>query len=68
MVLTHVNNQELLYQGIKNRDLEKIFMAFLHQPLCVNLKFEEAQTLFKTMIKGTRTYLDHYFDLDSYLN
>jgi alpha-galactosidase len=68
LVLTHVNNQELLYQGIKNRDLEKIFMAFLHQPLCVNLKFEEAQTLFKTMIKGTRTYLDHYFDLDSYLN
>lgn len=66
MVLTHIHNVEELYQGIKTRNLQQIFRAFLHQPLCANLRVEEAEALFQKMIAGTKTYLEPYFDLNSF--
>lgn len=61
-------NIDTCYQGIKNRDFGLIFNAFINQPLCATLTYEEAETLFKTMIKNTYDYLKPYYpDLDTYL-
>ncbi len=59
-------NIDTCYNGIKERDLNKIFASFINQPLCGNLGFEEAKALFKEMSFNTREYLDPYFDLDGY--
>ena len=61
-------NVETTYLGIKKRDLNIIFRAFVDQPLCGNLSLEEAKELFKEMCYNTRDYLDKYFDLDKYFN
>lgn len=66
MLLTHMYNLETVYEGIKNRDLHQIFTAFMHDPLCSNLSFEEAKTLFKKMTDNTKYYLEPYFDLTSF--
>ncbi|MDD7374946.1 MAG: alpha-glucosidase/alpha-galactosidase, partial [Bacilli bacterium] len=56
------------YIGIKNRDLDMIFEAFINEPLMSSLTLEESKELFKEMIKGTRKYLDPYYkDIDKYL-
>lgn len=54
------------YEGIKERDLSKIFASFANQPLCSSLTMEECAELFKEMCLNTRKYLDPYFDLDQY--
>jgi alpha-galactosidase/6-phospho-beta-glucosidase family protein len=66
MVLNHLYNLETLYQGIKTRDLQAIFRAFLQQPLCANLRIEEAKALFRTMIEATKAYLEPYFAVNSF--
>jgi alpha-galactosidase len=68
LILPHVYNLETVYEGIKNRDLHLIFTAFLNDSLCVKLSFEDAETLFKKMLRNTREYLDPYFDLEDYLD
>lgn len=67
MLLTHMYNLETLYEGIKKRDLKLIFQAFLHDPLCAKLSFEEAEILFKKMVGNTRAYLEPYYDLKAFL-
>lgn len=71
-VLNHVErnllNEELTYEGIKERDLGKIFLAFINQPLLGTLSFSDAETLFKKMCYNTAEYLNPYFDLDGYFN
>lgn len=47
------DNVDLLYEGIKTRNRELIFEAFLHQPLCVNLTLDEAESLFNEMVENT---------------
>ena len=59
-------NIDTTYEGIKERDLSKIFAAFLNQPLCSSLTLEQARDLFREMCLNTRAYLDPHFDLDSY--
>lgn len=59
-------NIDTCYEGIKERDLSKIFQSFIQQPLCTGLGIEEAKTLFCQMCCNTRAYLDPYYDLDSY--
>lgn len=68
LVYRNLMNVETTYLGIKNRDLNIIFRAFVDQPLCGNLSLEEAKELFKEMCYNTRDYLDKYFDLDKYFN
>lgn len=56
------------YEGIKDRDLNRIFQCFMNQALCSNLSVEDGRKLFKEMIENTREYLDPYFDnIDDYL-
>ena len=69
MVYKSSNNIDTCYLGIKNRDLDVIFAAFMNQALCSNLTIDDGLKLFKEMIKNTRKYLDPYFpNLDEYLN
>ncbi len=68
MVYKAANNIDTLYEGIKQRDFEKIFACFMNQALCSTLTLEEGRSLFKEMIKNTRTYLeDFYPTLDEFL-
>ena len=55
--------QEMVAEGIKERDLNKIFMAFCNDPL-VTCTQAEAKELFKQMCENTKEYLTMY-DLDS---
>ena len=64
MVLTHVYNLETLFEGIKKRDLDLIFTAFLHDPLCLKLSIEEAKELFRKMMENTKSYLEPNFSIN----
>lgn len=66
LVLRCLNNVDVCYEGIKERDLDKVFASFLNQPLCGTLDFAQAEALFKEMCMGTRQYLEPHFDLKGY--
>jgi len=66
MVQRCCNNIDTTYEGIKARDLDIIFRAFVNEPLCGTLSVEDAKMLFREMCLNTRAYLDPYYDLDSY--
>lgn len=63
MVYRNLVNTETCYYGIKHRDFDEIFAAFVDQPLCANLSVDEAYALFVEMVRGTETYLKDYFDM-----
>lgn len=52
--------QELVSEGIAERDLEKIFVAFANDPL-VTCGLEDARKLFDAMCENTKKYLTMYF-------
>ena len=51
-----VGVQELTAEGIKERNLEKIFLAFANDPL-VTCGLEDARKLFDEMVENTKEYL-----------
>lgn len=51
--------QELVSEGIAERDLEKIFIAFANDPL-VTCGMEDARKLFDEMCQNTKKYLGMY--------
>ena len=51
--------QEVVSQGIANRDLKQIFMAFANDPL-VTCSIGDAKKLFIEMVENTKAYLDMY--------
>ncbi len=51
--------QELVSEGIAQRDLNKIFCAFAYDPL-VTCGMENAKKLFAEMCENTKKYLDSY--------
>lgn len=51
--------QEMISDGIANRDIEKIFMAFANDPL-VTCGLEDARKLFDEMVQNTKKYLPDY--------
>ncbi len=61
LVLRNAQNIENTYYGIKNRDLNQIFEAFVNQPLCAGLALDDARELFADMISATKGYLEPYF-------
>lgn len=61
LVRENCDNIDLLSEGIAERDMDKIFAAFLHQPLCAKLTVEQARELFHTMCENTRDYLAEYY-------
>ena len=63
-IIRNTLNNNLLYEGIKERDLNKIFISFKNQPFLDSMKLNDKKALFKEMVIGTRRYLDKYYDLD----
>ncbi len=61
LVLRNALNIENTYYGIKNRDSERIFEAFVNQPLCSSLSLVDARELFDSMIAATGNYLRDYY-------
>ncbi|MBQ2809930.1 MAG: alpha-glucosidase/alpha-galactosidase [Clostridia bacterium] len=51
--------QEAVFEGIKNRDLEAIFNAFASDPL-VTCSLDDARKLFYEMVENTKKYLKDY--------
>lgn len=51
--------QELISEGIADRNLDKIFQAFVSDPL-VTCSMDEAKALFKEMCENTKEYLSSY--------
>lgn len=68
LVYRNCVNIDLTYEGIKERNLDKLYAAFAGQPLCDSLSAEESFRLFGQMCRNTREYLDPYFDLDGYFS
>lgn len=66
LVKRNSNNVIKTYLGIKTRDLGIIYEAFRNQVSLDNLSDKDCKNLFKTMVLNTRSYLDEYYDLDSY--
>lgn len=64
LVLRNAMNIENTYYGIKNRDFNRIFEAFVNQPLCSGLKLDQAKELFTGMVNATAGYLEEYYPLD----
>lgn len=48
------DNVDVLYEGIKNRDMDMVFAAFINQPLCSCLTINESRTLFEEMLAHTK--------------
>lgn len=63
LVRQNCDNIDLLSEAIAERNREKIFISFLHQPLCADLSVEQARELFHTMCKNTREYLEPYYPM-----
>lgn len=61
LVRENCDNIDLLSDGIAERNLDKIFSAFLHQPLCSKLTVEQARELFDEMCENTMEYLKPYY-------
>lgn len=66
LVYKNLTNIDLTYEGIKQRDLNKIFLAFINQPLLSTLTLEESKNLFKEMCYNTKEYLAPFYDLDKF--
>lgn len=64
LVLRNALNIENTYYGIKHRDFQQIFEAFVNQPLCSGLTISDAKELFTRMVKATEGYLKGYFPVD----
>ncbi len=59
MVSRICTEQELVSEGIAERDLKKIFCAFASDPL-VTCSLEDAKKLFREMCENTKEYLTMY--------
>jgi galacturan 1,4-alpha-galacturonidase len=59
MEMTHVLNQETIVEAVLNQDIEKVFRAFLNDPLIIGaaLDREDARELFNNMVKNTKKYI-----------
>ena len=61
LVQRNAANTDLTCEGIRERNIDKIFAAFLNQSLCSNLSPEDARELFDTMCENTKEYLAPYY-------
>lgn len=66
LVYRNALNIELTYQGIKERNLEKIYQSFINQPLLGSLTFNDSKALFKKMCYNTLDYLLPFYHIDEY--
>ncbi len=66
LVYQNCLNVDLTYEGIKERDLNKVYLAFMNQPLLSSLNETDCKTLFKSMCYDTEKYLEPFYDLDAF--
>ncbi len=59
LVLRIADEQLLMAEAGRTRDLELAFKAFMNNPL-VNITFEEGRALFDEMVENTKAYLGEY--------
>ncbi|MBQ9484406.1 MAG: alpha-glucosidase/alpha-galactosidase [Ruminiclostridium sp.] len=64
LVLRNALNIENTYYGIKERRFDRIFEAFMNQPLCDGLTLENGRELFRRMVKATEKYLKDYYPME----
>ena len=64
LILRDLNEDLALLEAIKRRDIKAVFQIFVNDPLVERLSIEEAKALFKTMVVGTKKYLEPYYNLD----
>ncbi len=68
LVYRNLANIITTYEGIKKRDFQIIFNAFINQPLCEGLTIDEAKELFSQMVLKTKKYLEPYYDIKKELS
>ena len=51
---------ELTCEGIRERNMDKLLAAFMDQPLCSALTWEQGKALFREMCENTKEYLQDY--------
>lgn len=61
LVQRNAANIDLTCEGIRERNLDKLFLAFMNQPLCDGLTWEQGQALFQEMCENTKEYLAPYY-------
>ncbi|MCS7202041.1 MAG: alpha-glucosidase/alpha-galactosidase [Dictyoglomus sp.] len=60
-VLRHVMNQEMILEGVLNKDIELIFRAFYNDPLVESkIDRDTARKMFNEMIEGTKRFVPKY--------
>ena len=64
LVLRNALNIENTYYGIKERRFDRIFEAFMNQPLCAGLTLENGRELFRRMVRATEGYLKDYYPME----
>ena len=61
LVQRNCANIDLTCEGIRERNLDKLFAAFMNQPLCSNLTTVQGRELFASMCENTKEYLVPYY-------
>ena len=61
LVAQNCHNIDTCFEGIRQRDMDKIFASFVNQPLCSGLSLPDARRLFREMCEHTRAYLEPYY-------
>jgi alpha-galactosidase len=61
LVQRNAANIDLTCEGIRERDWDKLLTAFMNQPLCSTLSWEDGEALFHTMVRNTWEYLAPYY-------
>ena len=64
LVLRNAVNIENTYYGIKERSFDRIFEAFMNQPLCAGLSLDDGRALFGRLVKATEKYLKDYYPME----
>lgn len=61
LVYRNCLNIDLCYEGIKERNLNKIFLSFINQPLLGTISVEDGKKLFVKMCRNTKAFLEPYY-------
>lgn len=61
LVQRNCANIDLTCEGIWQRNMEKLLAAFMNQPLCSNLTWDQGNELFHEMCQNTWAYLAPYY-------
>lgn len=61
LILRHVYNQEAFVKAAFEKNIDKVFAAYINDPQVSALSFDKAEEMFEIMIKNTEKYLKGYW-------